>query len=123
MNNQVIDDFLFNQLYDIGGVEFVKSIINVYYVQIEETLQKFDNLLRLRKFEELGELGHFLKGSSAQIGAFKIRNISEEIQLWKVGIVELENIESINDFFSKKIALLKTAYLETKKELDVRLSK
>ncbi|EGW30973.1 uncharacterized protein SPAPADRAFT_56906 [Spathaspora passalidarum NRRL Y-27907] len=60
--------------------EFSKSLIQTFYTQVEETFQKFSNLINEKNLEELSKAGHFLKGSAAALGLGTIATQCERIQ-------------------------------------------
>lgn len=136
MSDDIIDETFFNQLLDMddGDGEFVKSIISSFInEQVIESFEKFDQLLEeskllngleLEKINiEIGELGHFLKGSSGQIGALKMKEISEEIQKWEdVFQGHFDMKDEIYQYFKTRIDSLKIAFKVLEYEFNKRLT-
>ncbi|TPX31330.1 hypothetical protein SeMB42_g07774 [Synchytrium endobioticum] len=60
--------------------EFTKSIITNFYEQAHQTISEMEQALSHGDHENISRLGHFLKGSSAQIGLSRLRDTCEKIQ-------------------------------------------
>ncbi|PSR78813.1 hpt domain-containing protein [Coniella lustricola] len=60
--------------------EFSKPLVMNFFEQAEETFEKMEDALKEKKLDELSNLGHFLKGSSATLGFNKIRDSCQIIQ-------------------------------------------
>ncbi|CAI2184495.1 4316_t:CDS:2, partial [Funneliformis geosporum] len=82
-DSDLIDHETFDQLLEMDDDEdhdFSKSIVWNYFEQAETTFDSMDNALEKRNLEELSNLGHFLKGSSAAIGLTKVKASCEKMQ-------------------------------------------
>ncbi|KAK8007057.1 Nucleolar protein 6 [Apiospora arundinis] len=79
-----IDSEAFSQILEMDASEddreFSQSIVFGFFEQAEETFQKMDEALEAKNLDELSELGHFLKGSSAILGLTKVTDSCEKIQ-------------------------------------------
>lgn len=51
-----------------------------YFTQAENTFKEMDEALKKKDLGQLSSLGHFLKGSSAALGLFKVQDLCEKIQ-------------------------------------------
>lgn len=76
----IIDEATFSGLLEVDDYEFAKGIVDEFFEQAGEVLQRFQQLLSEKNWEEVGKLGHHLKGSSAAVGAANVRDICDEIQ-------------------------------------------
>ncbi|KAG5998908.1 hypothetical protein E4U43_002345 [Claviceps pusilla] len=68
------------EMDDPDDCEFSHSIVFGFFTQAEETFVKMDTAIEEKDLEQLSELGHFLKGSSATLGMVKVRDGCEKIQ-------------------------------------------
>jgi len=61
---------------------FSKGIVDNYLEQVVTTFKDMDAALKLgaKGLKELSDLGHFLKGSSAALGVYKVQATCETIQ-------------------------------------------
>jgi len=59
--------------------EFSRALVFGFFEQAASTFEDMDNNIDL---DQLSALGHFLKGSSATLGLFKVRDACEKIQHW-----------------------------------------
>ncbi|KAJ9649232.1 Phosphorelay intermediate protein [Coniosporium apollinis] len=79
-----IDTATFEQILEMDEDEdereFSKSIVFDFFQQAEATFDKMDAALETRDLEQLSQLGHFLKGSSATLGLTKVKDSCEKIQ-------------------------------------------
>lgn len=122
MDNKLIDDEIFNQLLEIeedDSRDFTKGLVQDFFQQVDESIIKFDELLNESKVIEAGKLGHYLKGSSAMIGAVKVRDVCEDIQMWqqKVGTTK-----DAVDYIREKVEALKIEMDRVKPELNRRVN-
>ncbi|KAK6360372.1 hypothetical protein TWF730_006515 [Orbilia blumenaviensis] len=60
--------------------EFSRGLVFGFFEQAEATFQEMDARLKEDDFDQVSSLGHFLKGSSATLGLFKVRDACEKIQ-------------------------------------------
>lgn len=85
MGSSVIDESAFMQLLEMDDEpdrSFTRSLLDDFFSQVDESLPKFHELINEKRYTDCGKLGHFLKGSSAGVGAKNIRDICEEIQYY-----------------------------------------
>ncbi|KAG5999750.1 hypothetical protein E4U21_006339 [Claviceps maximensis] len=78
-----IDINTFDQILEMDDPddnEFSYSIVFGFFTQAEETFIKMDTAIEEKDLDQLSELGHFLKGSSATLGMIKVRDGCEKIQ-------------------------------------------
>ncbi|KAK8872277.1 hpt domain-containing protein [Apiospora arundinis] len=79
-----IDSETFSQILEMDASEddreFSQSIVFGFFEQAEETFEKMDEALEANNLDELSELSHFLKGSSAILGLTKVTDSCEKIQ-------------------------------------------
>ncbi|KAG5922187.1 hypothetical protein E4U60_001642 [Claviceps pazoutovae] len=78
-----IDTNTFDQILEMDDPddhEFSHSIVCGFFTQAEETFIKMDTAIEEKDLDQLSELGHFLKGSSATLGLIKVRDGCEKIQ-------------------------------------------
>ncbi|KAK6359452.1 hypothetical protein TWF696_000610 [Orbilia brochopaga] len=67
---------------DDDGREFSSALVMGFFEQAETTFKQMEDLLQEKDLQALSSLGHFLKGSSATLGIFKMRDSCEKIQHW-----------------------------------------
>ena len=111
---KLIDESAINQLLEMDegdDHDFSREILQEFFEQLDNKIPEFDDLLRKKDFDSIGKLGHFLKGSSAGVGAARIREICDDIQHWQSHTTDPEN------FFTGKIEQLKLVIPDTKKVL------
>ncbi|KAK6528259.1 hypothetical protein TWF281_009506 [Arthrobotrys megalospora] len=60
--------------------EFSRGLVLGFFEQADTTFEEMDECLKTKDLTQLSSLGHFLKGSSATLGLFKVRDICEQIQ-------------------------------------------
>lgn len=60
--------------------EFSKSIVSNYFEQVVVTFDDMQKAIDKRDLLSLSSLGHFLKGSSAALGIWKVQDTCEIIQ-------------------------------------------
>lgn len=78
-----VDMNTFNQILEMdepGDHEFSSSIVFGFFEQVEETFESMDTAVEEKDLDQLSQLGHFLKGSSATLGLVKVRDGCEKIQ-------------------------------------------
>jgi len=111
MTTQYVDNDAFDQLLmmdEDDNHEFSRDILSEYFGQLDTNVPKLESLVNNNDFDAAGKLGHFLKGSSAGVGAAVIRDICEELQHYHL------QSEPPKEFFEKRIPLLKEAVEPTK---------
>ncbi|RXW24513.1 hypothetical protein EST38_g1369 [Candolleomyces aberdarensis] len=79
-----IDMEIFQQILELDedddDRDFSKGMVEAYFTQAEETFEKLDKALKQSDLATLSDLGHFLKGSSAALGVFRVQAECEKIQ-------------------------------------------
>ncbi|KAF3933316.1 hypothetical protein ABW19_dt0201336 [Dactylella cylindrospora] len=63
-----------------GAREFSSSLVFGFFEQAATTFEDMDSRLAQDDLPTLSSLGHFLKGSSATLGIYKVRDSCEKIQ-------------------------------------------
>jgi len=115
---KLVDESAINQILEMDeddSHEFSREILQEFFEQLENKVPEFDQFMQKRDFEAIGKLGHFLKGSSAGVGAARIREICDDIQHWQSHTTDPES------FFSDKIQQLKDVMPDTKRALYDRV--
>ncbi|KAF3905707.1 hypothetical protein AA313_de0200930 [Arthrobotrys entomopaga] len=72
------------EMDDDGDREFSLGLVEGFFDQAETTFGDMDAGLNEKDLRQLSGLGHFLKGSSATLGLYKVRDHCEKIQNWGV---------------------------------------
>lgn len=85
--DKIVDWEVFNQVLAMDDTEdetrFSLSLFKGFCDQAIETFASIENNLKREKdLEELGKLGHFLKGSSSTLGLQRIAWLCERIQTY-----------------------------------------
>jgi len=78
-----IDNETFGQVYAMDeddDHEFSLEIVKEFFEQAGDTFTQMDAALAEEDLEELSNLGHYLKGSSATLGLVKVKDSCEKIQ-------------------------------------------
>ncbi|KIO23890.1 hypothetical protein M407DRAFT_26685 [Tulasnella calospora MUT 4182] len=79
-----IDMEIFGQILELDDDpedrEFSKSIVDNYFEQVVATFKDMDDSIKANDLLKLSNLGHFLKGSSAALGVWKVQATCEIIQ-------------------------------------------
>ncbi|KIY45556.1 histidine-phosphotransfer domain, HPT domain-containing protein [Fistulina hepatica ATCC 64428] len=60
--------------------EFSRDMVEAYFAQAATTFEDMASAISSADLTKLSELGHFLKGSSAALGVFKVQASCEKIQ-------------------------------------------
>ena len=114
MSRDLIDNDAINQLLEMDegdDHEFSSEILQEFFGQLDVKVPEFDVLIEKKDYDAVGKLGHFLKGSSAGVGAAKIREICDDIQHWQM------KTSDPHTFFTEKVGQLKEVIPETKRIL------
>jgi len=86
----VIDMDTFNQILELDDDDpdqtFSRETVVGYFQQAKSTFDDMDKAFAEKNLENLSHLGHFLKGSSAQLGINKVHESCEEMQ--NVGLLK-----------------------------------
>ncbi|EER24918.1 hypothetical protein D8B26_007492 [Coccidioides posadasii str. Silveira] len=82
--NELIDRVTFEQILEMDDDEeereFSKGIVYGFFEQAEATFDNIEQAINSKNLEEVSQLGHFLKGSSATLGLNKVKESCEKIQ-------------------------------------------
>ncbi|ORX36071.1 signal transduction histidine kinase, partial [Kockovaella imperatae] len=80
----IIDEETFSQIREMDDPDdpelFSAGIVFGFFDQAEQTFGEMRRAISEKNLEQLSSLGHFLKGSSAALGVFKVQAICETIQ-------------------------------------------
>mmetsp|Transcript_6702 Transcript_6702/g.8477 ORF Transcript_6702/g.8477 Transcript_6702/m.8477 type:complete len:147 (-) Transcript_6702:1293-1733(-) len=79
---------------------FSKSLFQTFVDQVLETFKEIDENLKIKNFDKISGLGHYLKGSAAALGLEKISSQCERIQNYGHK-VNFDNFE-LKDFNDQK---------------------
>ncbi|KAF3175717.1 hypothetical protein TWF106_009059 [Orbilia oligospora] len=60
--------------------EFSRGLVTGFFEQANSTFDEMDESIQKKDLAQLSSLGHFLKGSSATLGLFRVRDTCEKIQ-------------------------------------------
>jgi osomolarity two-component system phosphorelay intermediate protein YPD1 len=120
-----IDLGVFNQVLELDeeGDEdlFSKDMVDAYFIQAEKTFEDMDTALAQKKLPELSSLGHFLKGSSAALGVFKVQSSCEDIQHYghlREGVAIISEAEAIVKI-AKSLTCAREEYAGAKVRLEL----
>ncbi|MFB0566729.1 MAG: Hpt domain-containing protein [Candidatus Aminicenantaceae bacterium] len=105
---------LSSALERIGGDKsFLKELLDIYYEDFQEKLPNLYKALEEKDFNQIQELGHSLKGSSASLSLLSLQEASLHMEMAgretnikkaKETLYILENeFKRLKDFLSKKI--------------------
>ncbi|KAL1969549.1 hypothetical protein VTN77DRAFT_8987 [Rasamsonia byssochlamydoides] len=116
-HSDIIDPSTFEQILEMDDDserEFSKGIVYGFFEQAETTFEKMEKALSSENFDELSQLGHFLKGSSATLGLTKVKDACEKIQHCKDDLPEkAEEAEK-----KKSVDNIKQTLKEVKEDYD-----
>ncbi|EGD98001.1 hypothetical protein TESG_05298 [Trichophyton tonsurans CBS 112818] len=82
-NMKYLDVGTFEQILEMDDDEdrdFSRSIVYGFFEQAEATFTQMESAISDEDLDELSQLGHFLKGSSATLGLTKVKDACEKIQ-------------------------------------------
>ncbi|KAF9124617.1 hypothetical protein BGW39_008075 [Mortierella sp. 14UC] len=65
--------------------EFSKNLVHNYFEQAQSAFDDMDAAMSSSDLAALSRLGHFLKGSSAQLGVLKVKASCEKLQYYGQG--------------------------------------
>ncbi|KAJ5090257.1 hypothetical protein N7532_008941 [Penicillium argentinense] len=85
---ELIDESTFDQILEMDDDDdrdFSKGIVYGFFDQAQTTFTKIEKAIEEKKLEELSQLGHFLKGSSATLGLTNVKDGCEKIQHFGAG--------------------------------------
>lgn len=123
---EYIDWSIFSQILEMDEDpeerEFSTSIVSNYFEQAENTFDQMQTALTARNLEELSNLGHFLKGSSAALGLTKVQSSYEKIQHYgakkdETGMVDVPDEDLCLELIGEAFAAVKEEYKESQQFL------
>ncbi|KAF8558367.1 histidine-phosphotransfer domain, HPT domain-containing protein [Imleria badia] len=84
-NRVIIDLNVFGQILELGkgdedDKEFAREMVDDYLEQAQAKLKEMNESFAKHELTQLGQYGHFLKGSSAALGVVRVQEICEKIQ-------------------------------------------
>jgi len=105
-DQDIIDMEAFGQLIELDEDDdssFSETITLEYFEQASKTFKEMDEYLEAKNVVRLGELAHFLKGSSGQVGVKKVKEECNRMQYYgklrdeekKVDLKEEQALEMI----------------------------
>jgi len=105
-DQDIIDMDAFEQLIELDEDDdssFSETITLEYFEQASKTFKEMDEYLEAKNVARLGELAHFLKGSSGQVGVRKVKEECNKMQYYgklrdeekKVDLKEEQALEMI----------------------------
>jgi len=123
-DQDIIDMEAFGQLMELDEDDdssFSETLTLDYFEQASKTFKEMDEYLEAKNVAGLGELAHFLKGSSGQVGVRKVKEECNRMQYYgklrdeekKVDLEEEQAIEMI----SASLKIAKKDYEEAEKLL------
>ncbi|KAG6890606.1 hypothetical protein C0995_006582 [Termitomyces sp. Mi166 len=115
----IIDMTIFNQIIELDEDdthEFSNGMASAYFAQAEQTFKDMDIALNGGDLKKLSSLGHFLKGSSAALGLYKVQALCAKIQHYG-----LKRDEKADEDLTEEESLsrIKTLRLQVKGEYDI----
>ncbi|KAF9927132.1 hypothetical protein FBU30_003482 [Linnemannia zychae] len=82
----IVDHATFDQLVDMDDEdEFSRNLVHNYFEQAQRAFGDMDAAMSASDLVALSRLGHFLKGSSAQLGVLKVKASCEKLQYYGQG--------------------------------------
>ncbi|KAF9098647.1 hypothetical protein BGX23_005713 [Mortierella sp. AD031] len=83
----IVDHTTFDQLLEMDDEEeFSRNLVHNYFEQAQRAFRDMDEAMSASDLEALSRLGHFLKGSSAQLGVLKVKASCEKLQYYGQGM-------------------------------------
>ncbi|GLI79571.1 phosphorelay intermediate protein [Penicillium ochrochloron] len=115
----LIDESTFEQILEMDDdddCDFSRGIVYGFFDQAKSTFTNIKTALEKKDLNELSQLGHFLKGSSATLGLIHVRDGCEKIQHFGNGLDE-----NGSNKLADEVALKNTE--KTLKEVEVEYNK
>ncbi|KAJ5438437.1 Multistep phosphorelay regulator 1 [Penicillium daleae] len=115
----LIDESTFEQILEMDDdddCDFSRGIVYGFFDQARSTFTNIKTALEKKDLNELSQLGHFLKGSSATLGLIHVRDGCEKIQHFGNGLDENGSGKVAEDAALKNIE-------KTLKEVEVEYAK
>lgn len=94
---------------------FTKQVFHDFFEQLDEKIPALTQFVIAKDYENAAKLGHYLKGSSAAIGAVALSQISEDIQHCQ------EKKDDPQAYLMRLLHELQTAYPPVKRQLLQRV--
>lgn len=102
---ELIDESTFEQILEMDDDDdrdFSKGIVYGFFDQAQTTFDKIEKAIADKQLEELSQLGHFLKGSSATLGLTNVKDGCEKIQHFGAGKDEAGTVDEPDQSVSLK---------------------
>ncbi|VVT55666.1 uncharacterized protein SAPINGB_P004685 [Magnusiomyces paraingens] len=123
---EYIDPATFEQIVgldDDDDMSFTKSMLSSFYDQFQDSIKEMEQALAAKDLPGLSSSGHFLKGSSAALGLWRIQDCCEKIQHLgfqkdESGAVSIDNPQICLDRISELLILVKQIFTETKNAIS-----
>ena len=80
MPHELVDPSLLEELHGIGGAEFVSELITQFEIDAEERIAGLVAAAETLDRETIRSTAHALKGSSASVGAVKLKELSADLE-------------------------------------------
>ncbi|KAF3389491.1 Multistep phosphorelay regulator 1 [Penicillium rolfsii] len=115
----LIDESTFEQILEMDDdddCDFSRGIVYGFFDQAKATFTNIKTALEKKDLNELSQLGHFLKGSSATLGLIHVRDGCEKIQHFGNG-----HDENGSGKLADEVALKNTE--KTLKEVEIEYNK
>ena len=111
--SEEIDHETFQQLLDMDDDdkhEFSTDLLNEYFTQAEKTMNEIQTSFAIGNLAEVGSLGHYLKGSSAGVGAVTVRDLCDKIQHYNIYCTSFDEQQSyLRDLIEKLPQYIRSA--------------
>jgi len=115
-----VDIEVFEQILEMDdddvSREFSRQLVFGFFDQAATTFEEMDEAIKKKDLAALSALGHFLKGSSATLGLFKVRDSCEKIQHYGE-MKDAEGTEKVDDE-EKCLESIKTIMPDMKKDYE-----
>ena len=106
----VNDMFFFDKALEkrfYGNIEFYHEMVNLFIVSSEEKLFELKQAINSDDIDKVKSSAHFIKGGAANVGAYKITELAEQMELLKGD----EGLHVIEDLLSELILEMKELYI------------
>ncbi|KAI1996921.1 Phosphorelay intermediate protein [Ophidiomyces ophidiicola] len=116
---ELLDKTAFDQILEMdddADRDFSRGIVYGFFDQAEATFVKMENAISAQDFNEVSQLGHFLKGSSATLGLTKVKDACEKLQHFGARKDESGTVDEPDN--AKSLASIKKTLTEVKEDYD-----
>lgn len=98
-----IDDSVITQLLKYNSLENIKSVYSDFLDELENLVIEIKYLLNLRKFSEVGEKLHIIKGNSGTLGIHHLFEISSKFEI-DIRNADFERSDQHYDLLEKSLS-------------------